>query len=715
LKEKVGLFKQDLISGRNEDTINQASGLIERGFLAINLVILALSFSLLIIFWTGKITPLSLAGVGLPIISIFIWLFVVKNDLLRCNFHKNNKTVAYIVLLLSLLAGGLYLRYPTGACIHGGQDHGSYFNIAVWMAKHGTYDRYDELLSDAFNQNWPLAPLLLRNPYQSKGAQQPFIPGEYEGERLTGGFTIKDRKKGHVIPQFYPLTPLLLTTSQWMFGTRNISNILPIFGVLAALGASLLAFRMWKSRFVALLVLLTLLVSGLHVFFSGFPVSEIISQYFIISGLWLLVWGMEEGRTSLTLLSGLNFTSALFNHVSTIFYLGPLIGFSILYRLGSQDNRLNRPVFIFYYSVLAGSTLSLISARMYNGFYLYRNLKGNLAFFEALGINGAFMLLFALILLAAVVPLLFQTALFGRLKGHPSWARNALIIVLGSIATLILIKTFFYQLGIIQSGNIKYTYFQSITTHISLFGWGFLLLGIFRAIFSNRTDLLSLPLLTLGFSCYIFLFQAFSTGYQWYYDRYYVKAMYPLAIIFIAFGIYQLLQLRMLKGLKGKLITGLLAVFLILYSAYPNLRLFHMPFLRGAYEQIVSLNANLSHNAIIFFVTGTGDPNPFRDSEHRLSVPLMYSFDHDIIRLPLNPNVGKRIEALSPCLEVYQRPLYLLSFSAQPLPNKFLPSGAKYIKSEVLTFTRPERAYHIPKKYERVRIVTHLYSLPNST
>jgi hypothetical protein len=233
-----------------------------------------------------------------------------------------------------LLVGGLYLRYPTSACIHGSQDHGSYFNIAAWMAEHGTYDRYDELLADASNQNWPFAPLLSNNPYKSKGSPQRFIPGEYEGERFNGGFTIKDRRKGHVIPQFYPLTPLLLTTSHWLFGAKQTSDILPIFGVLAALGAALLSFRIWKSLFVTALVLLTLLVSGLEVFFSGFPVSEIISQYFIISGLWLLLWGIEDDSSLLPpLLAGLNFTAALFNHPSVIFYLAPLVGVINIYRL----------------------------------------------------------------------------------------------------------------------------------------------------------------------------------------------------------------------------------------------------------------------------------------------------------------------------------------------------------------------------------------------
>ncbi len=686
----------------------EALGLIERCCLAINLLVLALSFALLVTFWVGKVSPISLAVVGLPLIALLTYFLAIKSDLLRWNFRKSSKTFVHLIILAFFLAGGLYLRYPTGACIHGGQDHGSYFNLAAWIAEHGTYDRYDQFLADAFNQNWPFAPLLIKNPYKSKGSPQGFIPGEYEGERF---FNIKDRKKGHVSPQFYPLTPLLLTTSHWLFGAKKTSDILPIFGVLAALGAALLAFRIWKSLFVTTLVLLTLLVSGLEVFFSGFPVSEIISQYFIISGLWLLLWGMEYGRSSFSLLAGLNFTAALFNHVTTIFYLGPLVGFFILYRLASQDDRLNKSVFIFYYTFLAGSTLSLISARIHHGFYVYRNLKESLAFFETLGINGTFLLFFCVILVAAVTPLIFQSALFRRLNAHPLWARNTLLFVIGLIATLILVKTVLYNFNIIHFSGIKYTYFSSITTHISLLGWGFLLLGIFRAILSCRSDLIALPILTLGLFCFIFLFKAFATEYQWYYNRYYVKELYPLAIIFICYGIYQLSKLRILKNICGKFIINLLVLLLVFYSAHPNFYLFKRPFLKGAYEHMIFLNSNLSDRSIILFVQGDGDPNPFRDSVNRLSLPLEYSFGHDVLQLPFAPDLEKNIKSVEFYTRVYQRPLYLLYIGRDPLPKSFLPRRAKLITSRLLTFTRFKRAYGIPKKYQDFFIPVHLYAL----
>ena len=577
------------------------------------------------------------------------------------------------------------------------------------MAKHGTYDRHDELLADSFNLNFPFAPFLIKNPYKSKGSRQGFIPGEYEGERF---FNIKDRKKGHVTPQFYPLTPLLLTSSYWIFGAQGTGDILPIFGVLSALGAALLAFRIWKNFFIACLVLVTLLVSGLEVFFSGFSVTEIISQYFIIVGIWLLLWGNEDHSSSLTCLAGLNFTAALFNHLSTTFYLVPLIGYFILYQLADDDNKLNRPVLIFYYTFLAGSTLSLISARIHHGFYVYRVLKENLGFFEPLGLNGTFLVLFSVIFVAAFVPLAFYTELGRYIQKRPLWAKNALIFAAGSVAFLILSKTLLYKFGLLSYIGIKYTYFSSITTHISLFGWFFLLWGIFISLYRSRTHLIFFPSMIFIFTSFIILYFRFATNYQWYYARYYTKELYPLAIIFICYGIYQLSRLSVLKGFSGKLVISLLALLLVFYSAHPNFYLFKRPFLKGAYEHMIFLNSNLSERSIILFVQGDGDPNPFRDSVNRLSLPLVYSFGHDVLQLPFAPYLlAKIINSLDFYLRVYQRPIYLIYIGGEPLPKSFLPRRAKLITSRQLTFTRFRRAYAIPKKYQDFFIPVHLYAL----
>jgi len=711
LAEKTSFPEQEMTVGDRPSSAAEAFGVIERCSLLVNLVLLALSSALIVTFWLGKVSPIPLAAIGLPLISIPAYFIFLRTNFLRWNFTKNAKVFGYLVILGILIAGGLYLRYPTSAYIHGGQDQGSYFNIAAWMARNGTYDRYDKILADASNQNRPLASRLAPNPFTNKGAQQELIPGEYEGERFVGGFFIKDRKKGHVIPQFYPLTPLLLTTSYWIFGAEGTGDILPIFGVLAALGTALLAFRIWKNLFVTALVLVTLLVSGLEVFFSGFPLSEIISQYFIISGMWLLSWGIINHRYSLTLLAGMNFAVALFNHLSVIFYLAPITLFFVLHRMACHDRVDKKTIFVFYYTFLAGSVISLISARIYNGYYVYRNLEGRLPFLEPLEINEIFLLLFAVVFIAALFPLVFYIKSANRLENRPLWVTRSLVVATAVIALLIIAKTCLYKFDMISLGEIKYTYFSSITTHISPLGWLFLLWGLFAAIFASRITLIVFPVSALLFHAFLFLYLAFRTDYQWYFNRYYVKEFYPLAIMFTAYGIYYLSRLGMLKGIKGKLVMGVLGLVLVVYSFYPNVYLFKHPFLNGAYEDVLSLNSKLPDNSIILFIRGHRGPFTLEDSENRLGVPLVYSLGHDVIRLPFRQNLAKMVDAVKTHLTVYQRPIYLLYIGTQPLRAGLLPNSAKLIASHLHTFTQPELVYHIPRKHSVFRIGTHLYAL----
>ncbi|MEJ2587950.1 MAG: hypothetical protein P8165_10310, partial [Deltaproteobacteria bacterium] len=385
------------------------------------------------------------------------------------------------MILAALISGGVILRYPTSAHIHGGQDQGSYFNIAAWIANHGTYERRDQLLSDAFRKNWPFRFNLIWNPYKSGNGPQEIIPGEYEGERFVGGFTVKDREKGLVVPQFYPLTPLLLATGHWMFGGKHTADILPIFGILSVISIGLLTFCMFRSVFVSVLTFLALLFSGLEVFFSTFPVSEIISQYFLFTGIWFFTRAVQEDNYTLPVLAGINFTMAFFNHLSVAFYLVPVIVFLVLYRFLSTNKIENRQLLVFYYIFLAGLISSLISARFYNGYYVYRNLKENLTFLETFSIDGVFLILFGVIFIAASVPLLFSSRVGNWLEGKTSQLRTLVLFGLVSITLAIFIKMLLFQFGIFPSEPGAYTYFSSITAHISMAGWAILLWGLLAA------------------------------------------------------------------------------------------------------------------------------------------------------------------------------------------------------------------------------------------
>ncbi|MFP4085191.1 MAG: hypothetical protein ACLFUL_00225 [Desulfobacteraceae bacterium] len=676
----------------------------------VNAVMIALCFGLMGAFWFAKITPLFLLIFGFPVLCLILYWLFYKGGLMHNIQPITRRAWIYAMVLAVLISGGLYLRYPTSAHTHGGQDQGSYFNIAAWIANHGTYERHDKLLADAFSQKWPFAFNLIWNPYKSQGKPQEDIPGEYEGERFVGGFTVKDREKGEVVPQFYPLTALLLTTGQWMFGGKHTSDILPVFGILSVISAGLLAFRMFESTFVAILVFVTLLFCGLQVFFSTFPVSEIISQYFLLTGMWFVLRAMEEESCALPLLAGLNFTVAFFNHVSSIFYLAPVIVFFVFHRMASNGRTENRQMLIFYYVFLTGLVSSLISARVYNGYYVYRNLKENLTFFETLHIDGVFATVFAAVFIGAAVPLMFYACPGKWLETKANWIKWILLSGIFFITLITAVKFVLFKWGIISPEGRTYTYVASITAHISFIGWLVLLWGLVMAVLRDKIKWTLLPLLVLLWFSFLFLFLQFRTEYQWYFARYYVKEFYPLAIIFTAYGIFQFSQLRFLKNIPGKVVTAIFGLSLVLYSAHPNLYIFKKPFLDGAYEGMTALDSKMKEHGIILLVTGRDRFAP-PDSELRLSVPLVYSFDHDVIWLPLKRNLAQMTQIVTGYLSRYKRPLYLLYVGTQPLPRNLFPPGSKYMASQLHEFSEPERAKSIPKQHWQIRMRVHLYEL----
>ena len=230
------------------------------------------------------------------------------------------------------------------------------------------------------------------------------------------------------------------------------------------------------------------------------------------------------------------------------------------------------------------------------------------------------------------------------------------------------------------------------------------------AIFASKIKLILFPVLSFLLPSFLFLYFAFQTDYQWYHSRYYVKELYPLAIIFIAYGIYRFSQLKMLRGTKGNIVAIILGLLLVLYSAYPNLYFFKRPFLDGAYDNMLALNSKFRNNSIILLVQGRDMYAP-PDSELRLSVPLVYSFDHDVIWLPLRNDLARIAGIVRQYLDVYQRPIYLVYVGARPLPDRLLPPGAKLVANQLNTFSETESAYHIPKKQRDLKIGLHLYEL----
>lgn len=176
-----------------------------------------------------------------------------------------------------------------------------------------------------------------------------------------------------------------------------------------------------------------------------------------------------------------------------------------------------------------------------------------------------------------------------------------------------------------------------------------------------------------------------------------LKELYPLTITFIAYSVYPFSQLKMLRGAKGNIVALLLGLLILFYAAYLNPYFFKHPFLDGAYDNMLALNSKFGNNSKIPLVQRRDMYAP-PDFELRLSVRLVYSFDYDVIWLPLRNDLARIADIIGQSFDVYQRPIYLVYVGALPLPSRLLPGGSKLLFSQLNTDTEQESVYHIPKK-----------------
>lgn len=225
-------------------------------------------------------------------------------------------------LLLVILVVSVALRADISAYALGGQDQGLYVLISSHLSNSGSLEYNDGLRSSM--------PDSLAKYYDEQNQRviakesAPFFKdGEYEGIHHLGVY-ISDLSDSVYSFQFYPLNSVWISVFSDLFGKDNGVFAVSFFGSMIVLLAFLLIREATGGVAAGLVAAMLFSVNAVLVFFSKFPVAEMLSLYFLMAGGYLLVRYYRVGGMALAILSALMLGAMFFTRLSGFMML-PLV------------------------------------------------------------------------------------------------------------------------------------------------------------------------------------------------------------------------------------------------------------------------------------------------------------------------------------------------------------------------------------------------------
>ncbi|NSL53760.1 hypothetical protein [Uliginosibacterium aquaticum] len=174
------------------------------------------------------------------------------------------------VFFLILLWGGFF-RFEVYPHMMGGQDQGLYTNFSVTMLREGALNYVDYFRSEL--------PESLRLAYDDVSMSS---------------VRMLDTNKSLMTIDFYPLHPMWMAIFSWGLGAESKTLSLLFFSIVGIWSAKKLAQEIFASEKAGLLAAFLLATNPVLVFFSKFPVTEMVAMTFSINGFLYLLVGIKR-------------------------------------------------------------------------------------------------------------------------------------------------------------------------------------------------------------------------------------------------------------------------------------------------------------------------------------------------------------------------------------------------------------------------------------
>ena len=470
-------------------------------------------------------------------------------------------------IVVALVIGAFALRWNTATYVYGGQDPGVYTNIASTFADRGSWVLRDPLLEE-LKERPDLRDYYVANSMRkiSKNAR-----GSWQGNMLPGVY-LTDLDKNEWVSQFYHVNTVWLAIGQWVLGIEWKGLTLSLLSSLTIIAAYLITARVTASPSAGIAAAFLLATSAAHSYIATFPVSEAVAGFFFLSALAMLTAGFQ-------LTSILPF-AALFLTRITGFATAPLVLLSLAWMvLKRRDTRAAWTGL----GVLAAYGISVWWGLTFSAPYAKDIYRGKLGISRSLLEHApeTFVLIGAVWLLGCLVALRFHHLWRPLCR---TFLRYRTGIALGAIALVLIALGFRSYLLAFTDEYVRHRWFgirwnmagrgiESLT-FLSIYSLSLMIspLGLLAFIIGlgqigrravRNAAFAPLAICALGFFAALTIKQL-TTPYLYYFGRYLVSELLPLAIICGAICIHSLT--RYLPKVKRLIVPAYcVCVFAMLY------------------------------------------------------------------------------------------------------------------------------------------------------
>lgn len=222
----------------------------------------------------------------------------------------NPASISSWLSLVALLMAGGFVFFQPGEYLFNGSDASVYVNVGKMIERTGGITFSEDLLDTIPQSLW-----------SGMFSRDGHWPNLYN--RFAGGVQIAEGRN-LILPNFFHLLPVWIATFDLLIGPLGGFYVNAVFGLLSLVALWLLGRRLF-SPLAGTLGAALLLVNFGQIWFTRFPTSEILTQFFLLAGLYFTVLSVDGCPPILGLFAGVAFGLAAFCRIDVLILVSPLI------------------------------------------------------------------------------------------------------------------------------------------------------------------------------------------------------------------------------------------------------------------------------------------------------------------------------------------------------------------------------------------------------